>query len=61
MQTDIFPLLIHAAAQAHAEGFGYDELLPAGLAVLIGLGVYTILSNGGSGKRGAKRAPRRDE
>lgn len=59
--SPLVPLLAPPLAPLHSEGLGWDELVPAGLAVLIGIGVYTLIAGGkdGAATRGAKRARRR--
>lgn len=46
--SPLLPLLADPVAPLHGEGIGYlDELLPAALAIMIGIGVYTLLAGGG--------------
>lgn len=66
MQTNpLLPLLQMPLPPLHADGLGWDELLPGGLAVLIGIGVYMVITGGGSDGNGSgqgiKRPRRRNQ
>ena len=58
----LLPLLQMPLPPLHADGLGWDEFLPGILAVLIGIGVYTVIAGGGAdAAQKEKRARRRKE
>lgn len=60
MQIDpLLPLLQLPLPPLHADGLGWDEFLPAGLAILIGIGVYTVIAGGGAETGRTAKRPRR--
>ena len=56
----LLPLLPTPLPPLHADGLGWDEFLPGVLAVLIALGVYTVIAGGGEAPEEADTGPAGD-